>query len=225
METTSAAAVSEPLKHAGVRNIIFLGNGKHLATVSDGGTMRLWDVTNGIPLGEPLEHAGVTAIVLSGDGQRLATRSKDMVRLWDATNGAAVGEPLEHAGVKDITFSGDGKRLVRQSRDGQAQLWDVSSSRLVSDSVPQQGMDSRLLGAAGQSIVEIKLVSNYILRTWWLNSPGEHLLSIACARLPMRETASSLAGKQKIATNDSICTPATPAPDWARIAKDNPVQK
>lgn len=74
-----------------ITDMQFSADGTRLASCSEDGTIRLWDMETRKAAGEPLRgHAeGVTSIAWFRDGQRLATSgSKDhTVRAWDTSSG------------------------------------------------------------------------------------------------------------------------------------------
>ncbi|HXZ70479.1 MAG TPA: hypothetical protein VEH31_06320, partial [Streptosporangiaceae bacterium] len=65
--------------------VAFSPDGKTLATSSQDGLVRLWDVATGRQIGDPLagQSSEVGALVFSPDGKTLAAGSfDDTVRLW-----------------------------------------------------------------------------------------------------------------------------------------------
>jgi WD40 repeat protein len=90
--------------------VAFSPDGKILASGSNGGYVRLWDVASRRLRGHPLTgHTGpVFSVVFSPDGKTLATASGDgTVRLWDVATGRQIGEPLAgHSGaIGAVVFS------------------------------------------------------------------------------------------------------------------------
>jgi len=70
----------------GVFGVAFSPDGKRLASVGVGGTVKVWDATTGQ---ETLTFKGhtdlVSSVVFSPDGTRLASASEDQtVKVWDA---------------------------------------------------------------------------------------------------------------------------------------------
>lgn len=121
-----------------VHSIAVSPDGTMLASGSDDGAIRLWDVMTGKELGSPISlyKSRVLGIAFSQDGRLLASGSSEgTIRLLDVITGEAIGEPLTgHAGeVSDVTFSPDGRSLVSASEDGTIRTWDVRPHSLFLD--------------------------------------------------------------------------------------------
>jgi dipeptidyl aminopeptidase/acylaminoacyl peptidase len=117
--------------------VAFSPGGQLLATASDDGTARLWDVATRRQIGTPMTIANggaVTALAFSPDGQILATGSDDgTARLWDVATHRQIGVPMtaDDDFVRDVAFSPDGTILATGSNDGTARLWDVATHRQI----------------------------------------------------------------------------------------------
>lgn len=108
-------------------------DGKYLATGTDNGTVRYWDIAAERVLWTLNAHkTPVWALALSPRGDYLATGSDDGVTLiWDlATQKEAFTLP-KIGGVRSLAFAADGKRLVTGGRDGTVKVWDVASGAEV----------------------------------------------------------------------------------------------
>ena len=108
----------------------FSPDGTILASVSKGGTVRLWDVDDGrwlVTLRGPTEP--VVSVFFSPDGTILASVSKGgTVRLWDVDDGrelATLRGPAEP--VVSVSFSPDGTTLASVSKGGTVRVWDVAN--------------------------------------------------------------------------------------------------
>src|SRR5262249_39391857 len=115
-----------------VTDFAFSPDGSRVATASQDGTARIWNLETGQPLTPPLRHRGpVIRVAFSPDGGQLATASDDKTaRLWDAATGEQLqslshGEPVAWA-----AFSPDGKRVVTRS-GGNVTVWEVASGKRV----------------------------------------------------------------------------------------------
>jgi WD40 repeat protein len=124
------ADLATPAGHTGgVWGCAFSPDGTLLATTSDDGTVRLWQVSDGTQHAVLTGHTGgVWSCAFSPDGTLLATTSDDRtVRLWDITADADATVLSGHDDwVTSCAFSPDGALLATTSSDATVRLWQVS---------------------------------------------------------------------------------------------------
>ncbi|MEU9037665.1 WD40 repeat domain-containing protein [Streptomyces sp. NPDC048352] len=153
---THALVRSLPATGEGGSEVAFSADGRRLATVDSGGTVRLWDPSTGDLLGRPLTtHKGpFSSAALSPDGRMLAVcgESNSLVVYHDTPHtehtpppgplstralGAALRQrqavalpPLaadSGVALRRLAFSPDGGRLVVRAKDGQILSWDPAA--------------------------------------------------------------------------------------------------
>jgi WD40 repeat protein len=120
----------------GVGSVAFSPGGHTLASGTNDGTVRLWDVADPVhpePLAKPLTvGSAVFSVAFSPDGHTLISGNYDgTIRLWNVadprrplvipqTLGAGTGA------VYSVAFSPDGHILASGDIDGTVRLWDVA---------------------------------------------------------------------------------------------------
>jgi len=113
-------------------SVSFSPNGKYIATASDDGTARLWDLL-GNQLAELKKHqSAVYSVSFSPNGEYIATASDDgTAQLWDLS-GNQIVEFRGHQGcLYSVSFSPNGEYIATASADGTARLWDLLGNQLA----------------------------------------------------------------------------------------------
>jgi WD40 repeat protein len=115
-----------------VWNVAFSPDGRRLASASDDGTIRMWDVAKGQEISRFQGHTErVVSVAFSPGGKQLASASHDgTVKLWDADEGREIRTLRGHTNwVLGVAFSPSGQQLASACHDGTVKLWDAASGR------------------------------------------------------------------------------------------------
>jgi tRNA A-37 threonylcarbamoyl transferase component Bud32 len=102
-------------------------DGKHAATSSKDGTIRVWNLQTGDSIVLKGHEKDVDCIAYSPDGKRLLSGGRDAtLRLWNAETGEWIRTFLRHKNtVHGCAFSTDGRRAVSGGADRLLCLWEL----------------------------------------------------------------------------------------------------
>jgi eukaryotic-like serine/threonine-protein kinase len=130
-----------------VNRVSFNPEATRLASASDDGSIKIWDVVTADELFTLRgHHAGVQSVAFHPNGNQVASVATDgTARLWNASVDPQSRPLLGHtAPVRGLAYSPDGSRLASVSEDRTLRFWEASSGKAVGKPV--------VLGEKGQSL-------------------------------------------------------------------------
>lgn len=112
-----------------VRSIVFTADGKTLASSSDDGTIKIWDLATRSEL-RTLKEAGALSLAFSPNGEMLAEGNEKAVHLWDVSTGRELRTLVGGNGaVGSVAFSADGNVLASGNWSGTIKIWKVATGQ------------------------------------------------------------------------------------------------
>lgn len=199
--------------HTGlVKTVSFSADGRRAISGSWDGTVRLWDLDQGIEVGRLGASLGQ---VLSADGPtegRLVAGcgSDGTIRIWDVVSKEEVRRLDQHkSSVSKVRFSADGARLLSVGRDRQVRLWDSKSGDLLRTfdqpmevvNVLAFSPNGREALCAGGFYGNTNTPQTELLRVWDLNTGEVILRTNARSRTSVSAAAFSPDGKWVVASD------------------------
>jgi eukaryotic-like serine/threonine-protein kinase len=123
-----------PVGDGAVWSVAFDPCGELMASATEGGTVKLWDINDGHIRGvlDNRKHKSpVWAVAFNKDGSELFTASDDgSVRQWDVKTRKETGKAFEHDhAVRSLAVSPDGQHMAAGTRGGLVVIWDIATHK------------------------------------------------------------------------------------------------
>ncbi|TNE50180.1 MAG: hypothetical protein EP343_09625 [Deltaproteobacteria bacterium] len=150
-----------------VRSLVFSPSGQWLASTSDDGSTRIWNIARGQTYRVLRGHRGrVLAAAFSSNGALLATAGTDAtILLWRWRTGKQLRVLRGHrASINALQFLARGQKLVSASDDQTARLWKVRQG-VVEQTWNHSGRVTGVAVSSGQSYVATAS-SDHLVRVW-----------------------------------------------------------
>jgi WD40 repeat protein len=115
-----------------VQGLAFSHDARLLATGSEDGTIRLWDVQARVCIAVTEPGAAVNSVAFTADGTQLLSASDDRaVRLWSVPALACVRTLTGHADYVSRVFPAGPGRAASAGKDGTIRLWDLATGECL----------------------------------------------------------------------------------------------
>ena len=123
-----------------IKDLIFSLNSGRLASVDNGGNLRVWDVSSGAWL-QTIEVDGIDMehLVFSPDGRYLAAASKSgTLFLWDSLNGQVLKEVAMDIGLSMVKFTDNDQTLTIATQTGLIQHIRLPKDLASDETLPRR---------------------------------------------------------------------------------------
>jgi WD40 repeat protein len=114
-----------------VRSVSWNPAGTHVATGSFDKKARIFEVKTGQLVNSFEHNCMVNSVSWNPAGTHVATASEDQVRIFNAITGQLVNSFAHNCTVTSVSWNHDGTYLATGLNDGKAQIFDVSTGRVV----------------------------------------------------------------------------------------------
>ncbi|MEZ4271803.1 MAG: WD40 repeat domain-containing protein [Myxococcota bacterium] len=143
-----------------VFSVGFAPDGKSIATCGQDGTLRLWNVADGVQRWQvDVGEAWVFALAFSQDGKMIATGTSPTIKLWSTKEGKHLADLNGHTErVSSLNFFQKDQYLLSGSADTTIRIWNVASRQEIDTRTGHRSQvnavalsrDGRLLASGGE---------------------------------------------------------------------------
>jgi WD40 repeat protein len=152
-----------------VNSVCFSPTGNAIATASNDGTAKLWDLQGNCLATFTGHQKSVTSVSFSPKGNAIATASSNKkAKLWDLQGNCLVTFTGHQKSVTSVSFSPKGNAIATASNDGTVRLWDLKGNCLKTFTGHNESVTSVNFSPKGNAIATAS--NNGTVKLWDLQS-------------------------------------------------------